>query len=212
MLPLAGACLALLAAITCRSVAPAAAPPGAPTPTASRPAFVPSPIAPASKPTASLAPSPSPGPAASQSIQPAASIPAGWVAATAQEANAEVGLYIPKAQFLVGERATAIVVLRAVGTTLLDPRACNGTVYFELVLKDVTGQEVFSWTREHFPPQPNLPVLPRCTFMTTRLAPGESVQGALDFRVPTAGMLSMSARRFQTQTPAAEVTITGRQP
>jgi hypothetical protein len=95
----------------------------------------------------------------------------------------------------------AIVVLRDVGTIVLDPRACNGTIYFELVLKDMTGQEVFSWTREHFQPEPNRAVLPRCTFMTTRLAPGESVQGTLDFRVAMAGMLTMSAHRFQAQTP-----------
>jgi hypothetical protein len=104
------------------------------------------------------------------------------------------------------------VVLRDVGTIVLDPRACNGSIYFELLLRDVAGQEVFSWTREHFPPQPNRPVLPRCTFMTTRLAPGESVQGTIDFRVPTAGTLTMSAQRFQAPTPAAEVMITAKRP
>jgi len=123
-----------------------------------------------------------------------------------------VDLYVPRAQYLVGERATAIVVLRDVGTSLLDPRACNGAIYFELVLEDGMGQMVFSWTREHFPPQRSLPVLPRCTFMTTRLAPGESVQGALDFLVPRAGMLRMSARRFGAQTPAPQLTISGQQP
>ena len=144
-------------------------------------------------------------------MQRVISVPTNWVGATATDGQAEVSLYVPQLTYTVGERASALVVLRNVGADPFDPRACNGNIYFELLLRDAAGQEVFSWTREHLPPRSDQPVLPRCTFMgypNLLLRPGQAVQGTLDFRVPTVGSLSVAAHRFQASTPAAELIIT----
>jgi len=148
-------------------------------------------------------------------VRPAASLPTNWVRATASNGQAEISLYLPQLTYTLDERAGALVVLQNVGTDPLDPRACNGGIYFELVLRDAAGREVFSWTREHFPPRPYQPVLPRCTFMgypDLLLRPGQAVQGTLDFRVPTVGSMSVAAHRFQASTPAAELIITAQPP
>jgi hypothetical protein len=144
-------------------------------------------------------------------VQRVISVPTNWVSATARDGQAEVSLYLPQLTYTLGERASALVVLRNVGADPFDPRACNGNIYFELLLRDAAGQEVFSWTREHFPPRPDQAVLPRCTFMgypDLLLPSGQAVQGTLDFRVPTVGSLSVVARRFQASTPAAALIVT----
>lgn len=159
-------------------------------------------------------PSSSPSPVArvTQTVRRATSVPPDWTGTTSSTTDgAELGVYLPRRTYRAGERADALVVLRNAGVEPLDPRACNGEVYFELVLTGASGREVYSWAGEHFPPRPNQPTLPRCTYMgspSVQLQPGQAVQGTLTFRAPaTPGRYAVVARRAQAEAPAPAVPI-----
>jgi hypothetical protein len=164
--------------------------------------------APVSTGPASHPPSPAPWPGVNpvQVASSPAAVPPSWVGAAATVGELELELHLPRRHYTVGERAPAILVLRNAGANPLDLTLPCGQ-YFQLVVRDDSGREVFNWTRETYGP-----VMPPCPRGERRLAPGESVQVTLHFPVPTAGRLRVGGARFGQTNPIVELEISANNP
>jgi len=75
-------------------------------------------------------------------------------------------------------------------------------------LEVVLPQVVCDWTREHYPSTGRL--MPPCPRGSRVLAPGDAIQGSLEFVVVGSGGLSVGASRFGNNTPLVEEHITAR--
>ncbi len=81
---------------------------------------------------------------------------------------------------------------------------------FQLTVRDASGQVVYDWTREHYPSPPGSALMPPCPRGSRVLAPGDAIQGSLEFVVVGSGALSVGASRFGNSTPLVEEHITAR--
>ena len=139
----------------------------------------------------------------------ASSPPAGWPGTVGRERDLELSLYLPRLDYTADERETAVLMLRNVSGSSLEVVLPCGNA-FQLTVRDASGQVVYDWTREHYPSPPGSALMPPCPRGSRVLAPGDAIQGSLEFVVVGSGALSVGASRFGNSTPLVEEHITAR--